>query len=217
MPTDAAIHRLLRSEFNYELDGENFLRDLAASKGAIVLTAHMGNYDLGAAIFAEKFQREIRIVRAPEPDPGAAQHVDLALEQSSAGAVKVEYSNAGTALSFDLLAALRKGEIISIQGDRIVGDVARAVAPMFGHDVPLPSGPFVLSFAAETPIYPLFIVRSGFRKYKIIARPPIVAPHGEAGRDAQIESAMQQWSGLLEETIRRHWPQWYAFTPIFTD
>ena len=217
MLTDAAVHRLLRSEFDYELEGENFLRDLAVSKGAIVLTAHMGNYDLGAAIFAEKFQREIRMVRAPEPDPGAAQHVDLALEQSSAGAVKVEYSNAGTALSFDLLAALRKGEIISIQGDRIVGDVARAVTPMFGRDVALPSGPFVLSFAAETPIYPLFIARSGFRKYKIITRQPIFAQRGKGGRDAQIESAMQQWSCVLEETIRRYWPQWYAFTPIFGD
>ena len=77
-------------------------------------------YDLGAALFAEKFRRQIRMVRAPEPDAGAAQHVDLALAQSSAGGVKVEYSSAGTALSFDLLAALRKGEIISIQGDRVV-------------------------------------------------------------------------------------------------
>jgi len=129
----------------------------------------------------------------------------------------VEYSSAGTALSFDLLAALRKGEIISIQGDRIVGDVARAVASIFGRDVALPKGPFVLSYVAETPIYPLFIVRSGFRKYKIIARQPIVVRQGEGGRDAQIEGAMRQWSCVLEETIRRYWPQWYAFTPIFGD
>ena len=217
MLTDAAVHRLLRSSFSYELEGENFLRELAESKGAIVLTAHMGNYDLGAALFAEKFRRQIRMVRAPEPDAGAAQHVDLALAQSSAGAVKVEYSSAGTALSFDLLAALRKGEIISIQGDRVVGDVARAVVPIFGRDVALPRGPFVLSYVVETPIYPLFIVRSGFRKYKIIARQPIVARQGEGGRDAQIESAMRQWSCVLEETVRRYWPQWYAFTPMVTD
>ena len=215
--TDAAVHRLLHARFRYELEGENFLRGLAETKGAIVLTAHMGNYDLGAAIFAEKFQREIRIVRAPEPDPAAAQHVDLALAQSGAGAVKVEYSDAGAALSFDLLAALRKGEIISIQGDRIAGDVARAAVPMFGRDVTLPSGPFVLSFAAETPIYPLFIVRIGFRKYKIITHQPITVRRAEGERDAQIENAMRHWSRVLEETIRLYWPQWYGFTPMFRD
>src|ERR1700704_2883064 len=32
MLTDGAVHRLLRSRFNYELEGENYLRDLAASK-----------------------------------------------------------------------------------------------------------------------------------------------------------------------------------------
>src|SRR5437762_13917435 len=37
----------------------------------------------------------------------AAQHLNLSLERSSGGAVKVDYSTEGTTLSFDLLAALR--------------------------------------------------------------------------------------------------------------
>src|SRR5438067_11865169 len=146
--TDAAVHRLLKSPFTYEFEGEKLLNELASSKGAIVLTAHMGNYDLGAALFAEKFQREIRLVRAPEPDALAAQHVDLALQQSSAGAVKVGYSSDGTSLAFDLLNALRNGVISSIQGDRVTGEVSRAPVKFFNREVSLPNGPFVLSFVS---------------------------------------------------------------------
>ena len=149
---DAAVHRLLKSPFNYEFEGEKLLNELASSKGAIVLTAHMGNYDLGAALFAEKFQREIHLVRAPEPDPLAAQHVDLALQRSGGGAVKIDYSTTGASLSLDLLAALRSGQIISIQGDRVVGDVTRLPATLFGQELLLPSGPFVLSLVAEVTI-----------------------------------------------------------------
>jgi phosphatidylinositol dimannoside acyltransferase len=214
MLTDAAVHRLLHPRFRYELEGENFLQELATIKAGIVLTAHIGNYDLGAALFAEKLRREIRIVRAPEPDARAGDHVDLAFAQSSAGAVKVEYSNAGTSLSFDLLAALRGGEIISIQGDRVMGELARASVKFFDHEVPLPTGPFALSFVADAPIYPLFVVRTGYRKYRIIVRPPIVAKKEEGARDAQIAQAMRQWSAVLEEIIGRYWPQWYAFTPL---
>src|SRR5205085_10523186 len=108
-----------------------FLDQLAAARSGIVLTAHMGNYDLGAGLFAEKFHRRIRMVRAPEPDALAARHVDLALQQSSAGAVKIGYSSDGTSLAFDLLNALRGGEIISIQGDRVTGEVARASVKFF--------------------------------------------------------------------------------------
>jgi lauroyl/myristoyl acyltransferase len=55
--TDAAIFRLLRAPFTYELEGEDFLNELAAAESAIILTAHMGNYELGAGLFIEKFKR----------------------------------------------------------------------------------------------------------------------------------------------------------------
>jgi lauroyl/myristoyl acyltransferase len=212
--TDAAIFRLLKAPFTYELEGENFLSDLAAAERAIILTAHMGNYDLGAALFIEKFKREIRMVRAPEPDELTAHHVDLSLEQSTGGAIKVDYNTAGTSLSFDLLAALRAGRIISIQGDRVVGEVARSTVKLFSKEVSLPTGPFVLSLVADTPIYPLFIVRVGFRKYKIIAHPPITCSKSDRSRELAISAALLEWSGVLEENIRRNWHQWYAFTPV---
>jgi phosphatidylinositol dimannoside acyltransferase len=212
--TDATAYRMSKARFRYELEGGRFLDQLATARGGIVLTAHMGNYDLGAALFAEKFDRQIRMVRAPEPDARAAQHVDLALQQSSAGAVKVGYSDDGTSLAFDLLSALRSGEIISIQGDRVVGGVGRAPVKCFDRKVFLPNGPFVLSIVSETAIYPLFIVRTGYRKYKIIAREPIVCFRGNGPRDQVIAEAMQNWARVLEEIVSCYWPQWFAFTPL---
>jgi len=212
--TDTTTYRMSKGRFRYELERARFLDQLAAAKGGIVLTAHMGNYDLGAALFAEKFHRRIRMVRAPEPDALAAQHVDLALQQSSAGAVRVGYSSDGTSLAFDLLNALRNGEIISIQGDRVVGKVGRAPVKFFNHDVSLPNGPFVLSFVSEMPIYPLFVVRTGYRKYKIIAREPILCSRDGSSRDEIIADAMQHWAQVLEEIVSCYWPQWFAFTPL---
>lgn len=212
--TDAATYRLKKGRFRYEIDGGRFLDQLGSTKGAIVLTAHMGNYDLGAALFAERFHRSIRMIRAPEPDALAAQYVDLALQESTAGAIKVGYSDAGTALSLDLLNGLRAGEIISLQGDRVVGEVARAPVKFFNRDVFLPNGPFVLSLTSETPIYPLFIVRTGYRKYRIVAREPIRCVRTTGPRDQIIARAMQRWVQVLQETVRSYWPQWFAFTPL---
>jgi lauroyl/myristoyl acyltransferase len=212
--TDATAYRMKKPRFRYEIEGGRFLEKLAAAKGGIVLTAHMGNYDLGAALFAERFHRQIRMVRAPEPDALAAQHLDLALQQSSSGAVRVGYSSDGTSLAFDLLNALRGGEIISIQGDRVVGSVARAPVRFFQQEVFLPNGPFVLSLVSETPIYPLFIVRTGYRKYKIVAREPIACSRGQGSRDEIIANAMHRWAEVLEEVVSSYWPQWFAFTPI---
>lgn len=214
--TDAAAYRLLKAQFSCEMKGESFLNELAGAERAIILTAHMGNYDLGASLFIEQFKREIRMVRAQEPDESSAHHVDQTLEQSSGGAVKVDYSSAGTSISFDLLAALRAGQVISIQGDRVVGKVARSTAKLFGRNVVLPTGPFVLSLVADTSIYPLFILRDGTRRYKIVAYPPIRCCRDQS-REAAIGSGLQVWSQLLETTIRENWHQWYAFAPVLTD
>jgi len=212
--TDTAAYRILKAQFRYELEGTRFLEQLASAKNGIVLTAHMGSYDLAAALFSQKFHRVIRMVRAPENDPRSAEHVDLALQQSSAGGVKVGYSGDGTMLAFDLLNALRAGEIISIQGDRATREVSRAAAKFFGRDVLLPNGPFVLALVSETPIYPLFIVRTGYRKYKIVAREPITSLRGEGSRDQIVAEAMQRWAHLLEDILRNYWPQWFAFTNL---
>jgi len=212
--TDTATHRILKPRFRYELERMRYLEQLASGRNAIVLTAHMGSYDLAASLFAQKFHRSIRMVRAPESDPSSTEHMHQALEQSGAGAVKVGYSNDGTALAFDLLSALRDGEIISIQGDRVVGDVAQAAVRFGRHQVFLPNGPFVLSLVADTPIYPIFIVRIGHRKYKIVAREPIVCERRGGSRDEVIANAMQRWAEVLQEMTCSYWPQWFAFTPL---
>jgi len=213
--SEAAIHKINKEEFSYEIVGAEWLEQLGAAPGAIVLTAHMGNYDLGAALFAEKFHREIRMVRAPEPDRQTAEHLSASVEKAGDGAVKVDYNTAGALLSFDLLKALREGEIVSIQGDRVEGDVAQISARLFGKEVRLPNGPFVLALVAQMPIYPLFIARSGYRSYQVIVREPIRVLRRSGTREDDIEEGVAKWCAVLEEIIAPRWDQWFAFTPIF--
>jgi lauroyl/myristoyl acyltransferase len=214
--TEGAQFKLNKADFHYEIEGEDALAQLAAAKSAIVLTAHMGNYDLGAALFAEKFQREIRMVRAPEPHRDTARHLAEAIERTGAGGVHVDYTGDTAALSFDLLHALRRNEIVSIQGDRVVGEAAHAPTELFGHPVSLPSGPFILAQVAEAPIFPLFIVRRRYRCYKIIVREPITCARNGASREEVVDTGLRKWAIVLEEVIRRHWDQWYAFVPTFS-
>jgi phosphatidylinositol dimannoside acyltransferase len=212
--SEAAIQRIIREEFAYEIVGAKWLEELGAAPGAIVLTAHMGSYDLGAALFAEKFQREIRIVRAPEPDPQSAEHLSATLEKAGETGVKVAYNTAGAMLSFDLLKALRDGEIVSIQGDRADDRVAQVKARLFGHEVLLPNGPFVLGLIAQVPIYPLFIARVGCRSYQVIVGEPILLAN-TGRREEDVARGLNQWCEVLQEIVATRWDQWFAFTPIF--
>jgi lauroyl/myristoyl acyltransferase len=214
--SDGANYRVNHAEFDYEIIGANFLEQLSRADGAILLTAHMGNYDLGAALFAQKFNREIRMVRAPEPDEEAAQHLTNFVEQTGKGAIKISYSTDGALVAFDLLQALRQGEIVSIQGDRVTPGVGEVAGEMFGRRVHVPSGPFTLALVAQKPIFPLFIVRAGHYRYRIIVHEPITVSRRGPARDQAIAAAAAQWCDVLEQVVAEHWDQWFAFAPIFS-
>ena len=74
----------------------------------------------------------------------------------------------------------------------------------------------LVALVAQVPIFPVFIVRTSFHHYKIIACEPIHCLRTEREREVAIEEAMEVWSRTLEKVIAEHWSQWFSLVPIFS-
>ncbi len=190
---------------------EHFERMRSEPGGAIILTAHMGSYDLGAYLFAQMSKRPIVMVRAPEVDPQTRQYEEARI--ATPESLKIDFSTRANELALDLLHALQRGEIIAIQGDRVTPGISVLPATLFGRKTSIPAGPFALSMAARVPIYPLFIVRLGRRSYRLIVGAPFDV---ERTRDRSVgfEQAVARWTHELESVVREGWFQWYTFAPF---
>ena len=193
----------------WELEGREHLEALQSGGGAILLTAHMGSYDLGAHLFAEVSGRRIVMVRAPEVDPQTRQFE----EQRLPGEIEIQFNTDGGALALDLLHAVREGAIVAIQGDRMAGAISGLPATLFGKAVQVPAGPFALAMTARVPIYPIFVVRRGWRRYRLLAATPIEIVRSR-DRDADFAAAAQAWTATLEQVIRDAWQQWFMFEEL---
>jgi phosphatidylinositol dimannoside acyltransferase len=208
---DKVRFKELRVVPDWEFTGLEHLERLQSEEGgAIILTAHMGNYDLGAHLFASMSKRQIVMVRAPEIDPETRQFEAELDGRTSAEALKVDFSTRASELAIDLLHALQRGEIIAIQGDMVTPGIAGLPATLFGLQTEIPAGPFALSMAARVPIYPLFIFRRGRRRYHLRVGAPF---HVKRTRDrAQaFDEAMAHWTHDLENAVRTAWFQWFYF------
>jgi predicted LPLAT superfamily acyltransferase len=192
-------------------DLENFQRLCSHEGGAIILTAHMGSYDLGAYVFSEMCARRMVIVRAPEIDSDTQAYEEQIREGE--GSVKVDFNTKAEDLAFELLQAIQNGEIVAIQGDRATRGIATLPARLFGRQTEIPAGPFALAMAARVPIFPLFVVRRGRRRYRLITLEPIVVERTSRQRDDDMRQAIEQWSAALEQVIRDSWYQWFSFEP----
>jgi lauroyl/myristoyl acyltransferase len=212
--TDNARFRLLRGMPDWTFDGaEHFDEMLERSGGAILLTAHMGSYDLGAALFAEMTPRRIVMVRAPESDPQTRAYEERVEQENALADLRVDFNTKASDLAFDLLHAVQSGEVVAIQGDRVTEGIASVEATLFGRRTLLPAGPFALAMAARAPIYPVFVMRAGRRRYRLVARAPIHVVRTSRDRDEDIRRGVEMWIAALDEAIRSGWQQWFNFEP----
>lgn len=215
--TDNARYKESRVAPDWEFEGMDHFREMEARDGgAIILTAHMGSYDLGAHLFSEMSDRRIVMVRAPEVDPDTRRYEQELHGRTVGDRLKIDFSTRASDLALDLLDSLRQGEIVAVQGDRVTAGIATFPATLFGKRTRLPSGPFALAMAARVPIYPLFIFRIARRRYRLVVGKPIEVVRTR-DRDEAIGRAMNGWTRELETVIRAAWFQWFAFDPYYSE
>ena len=113
---------------------------------------------------------------------------------------------------------LGEGEAVAIQGDRILFEVSPITVEFDRNWVwSLPKGPLALAAASGVPIYPVFVVRTGYKQYRVEmgAKIELERTRG-AGREQALKNAAIQWGNVLGNLIHRHGDQWFVFEPMFT-
>jgi lauroyl/myristoyl acyltransferase len=202
---------------DWAVDGLAELEDLAGRKeGCMILTVHMGNYDIAAPVFAARFNRTLYTVRAPEREPETQRLRDTEIQRKEAlnPLFRTLYNADGNLLGVELARLLREGNIVAVQGDRVMFDVSpMEVEVEPGLRMRLPKGPLVLARATGAPCFPLFIVRDGWRRYRVVALPEVKLPQRKRGGD---EEAAKIWAKTILDVVRIHWTQWYVFEPLLT-
>jgi lauroyl/myristoyl acyltransferase len=200
---------------DWAVEGLASLEDLAKRKeGCIILTAHMGNYDLAAPMFASRFDRTLYTVRAPEREPETQmlREAEMRRREAANPNFRTLYNQEGNLLGVELARLLGEGNIVAVQGDRVIFDVSpMEVEAEPGLAMRLPKGPLFLARATGAPCFPLFIVRDGWRRYRVIVLPEVELPPRKRGAD---DEAAKVWANTILGVVRQHWDQWYVFEPL---
>lgn len=217
--TDAAYCREGQSIIDWEVEGDEIFQQFASKgEGAVVLTAHMGNYDVAAPMFASKFGKKLTTVRAPERDQQRQDYMQKKFRDEATDDYEVRYNSDDNFLGIDLTRAIMRGEYVAIQGDRVLFDVSPLkvqVPGIPGFHINIPKGPFVLALTSRASILPLFAVRLGRRRYRVIIMPEFRCERTSRDHEKAVQEAAVKWVEILMPVIRKYWFQWYVFEPAF--
>lgn len=185
---------------------EHFDAVRAAGRGVLLLTAHIGSWELGG-VFLRQLGVPLSVVYVRDAFPGVEEARRRLRELIGVEGIAIEPAD-GLA-SLPVLRALRQGRAVALQGDRDFNDRGRPVE-FFGEPAPFPLGPFALARSTGAPLVPAFIAYTPRHGFILHIEPPIeVSALGD--RDADLAVAQERWVRILERAVRR-WPtQWYTF------
>ena len=178
---------------------DNYRSVRAEKKGAIILTAHMGSFEVGMAALLEHEKRLHVLFRRDEL--GLFEQTRCALRRRL-GVIEAPVDG-GLAVWMRLRDALRADEVVLIQGDRVMsGQKGRAMPLLDGHML-LPTGPVRLALVSGAPIVPVFSIRRPDGQIELFIEPAI-----DVADEAAVDAALGQVAALLASYLRRYPQQW---------
>ncbi len=204
-PADAA--RLVEGVIGYSHIVEGRLR----GKGVLLLTAHLGNWEIGGLMLAQ-MKQPIHVVLVPDIFPGVERQRRRLHEACGVVEIRVDRSFVPT---LAVLRVLSQNGIVAMQGDRDFDNTGVAV-PFFGREAYFPRGPLRVAMASGATVLPAFIVRMPGGRYRAIVEEPLLVESGE-DRDASLRRNLERYVAILERYVGQYPEQWYCFFPFWDD
>ena len=188
---------------NIRVENAHYLDEcLSKGKGAIALSAHIGNWELGAVVIA-LMGYPFLAVALPHKHKKVNDFFNS--QRESKGVKVIPFGKAVR----QCLDSLRENKIVALVGDRDFSEKG-LVLDFFGKPTFLPVG--VAAFALKTgaPIVPAFMVRDNDDSFILKFERPIEYTPTE-NRDNDLVEIIKSYKFIIEHYIRKYPDQWYMF------
>ena len=185
-----------------------------AEQGGLVMAAHIGNPDLGAAVLRtdDYAARPVNILAYAGNDDPYIRLMKRHVGDSAPRLISLK-QNADMA-AMEALRALRRKEIVALKADRLV-DERTCEVKFLGDTIMLPTGPFLLAALSKSPVVFMGCFKEG-RDYRVLATEPRVLKFtSRKSRDADLQRWAQDYANQLADWLRRYPEQYYNFHDVW--
>ena len=193
---------ILRRMADYvEIEGTEHLRAmLEKGKGAVIATAHAGNWELmGGALSSAGFP--IIGVAMRQRDAAMDRFIN---EYRRLVGMHITYKDDVR----EMFRMMKEGWIVGLLADQDTNKHDGIVLDFFGQPTNCVPGPAAMARSAGIGIIPGYITRRKDGTHKIILHAPVEVPRTKDKR-ADIRTAEQAVNRVLEQHIREHPEEWF--------
>lgn len=172
-------------------------------KGIMLLTFHMGHWELGARVMSE-WGWPVTAVYQPYTNKKLKDVIE------KRRAPRVNFIPVGGRAATGVREALQRGDVVAMLGDHPFGEDGMPVK-LLGHHVIWPKGPVVLAVKEMVPIVVAVIVRTASRRYRAVIEDPL---YPRAKTRVEVDRLVQEVADKFGKLLKEYPLQWYRFRPF---
>lgn len=185
---------------------ERFHEALARERGLISVTAHLGNWEMGAALTAQQGVPLSSVALGQ----GDRRIDDFFTRLRASGGMHMIPSGHAARHFFQ---ALKKNEMVAFVADRDVNGTGYPIA-FFGREIRIPRGPAEIAARSGAPIVPAFCVQETDGRFMLHVEKPI-AVDGDTPIQKKVDTINKCMVQVIEKYVARYPSQWFAFYQVW--
>lgn len=181
---------------------------LAAGNGAILVSPHLGNWELGGLGLAD-LGYTVNVLTFREPDEKVNELREVVRAERGIRFIYVDRDDTSPLAIIEAVNALRRNEVLALLGERD-GSSHTIRIDFFGKPTDIPVGPAYLALASGAPVIPVFVPLENGR-YSTLMEEAIYFSGGHGRHGEAIRGGMERLAAVFERYIRKYPDQWYNF------
>ena len=204
-----AISSGLREKFTFEFDGEHNIQEISKEKkGGILISAHVGNFELAQYFFKRTNQHsEINLVTTDNEHSEIKDYLESVSLKNNMKFIIVKDDMSHI---FEINNALRNNELICFTGDRYFEGSKTLKEKLLGKETNFPAGAFLLASRLKVPVIFLYIMKEPKLHYHFYAEKAVFK-----NRDAQ--DLLEQYTKSIERKLMKYPYQWFNYFDFWND
>lgn len=197
----------VKAGFTYHFDGEeNLLEIVNRRKGGILLSAHVGNWEV-AGHFLQRLNTNINVVMYDGEHEQIKSYVEQVTGKRKFNVIVVKEDLSHV---YEISEALQKNELVCMHADRFVDNSKTTRCSVLNQSAMLPLGPFQLAATFDVPVSIVFAFKETDTHYHFFGSEAITRKEDETKKE-YAKRLIDLFVGEVETKVHRYPVQWFNY------
>lgn len=196
----------IKNKFTYNFDGEENLREIVSQKkGGVLLSAHIGNWDIAGHLF-KRLNTPIHIVMFDGEQEKIKEYLASVTGKKSVNIIVIKNDLSHI---YQISEVLKNNELVCMHADRFLEGNKTFSADFLGEKARFPMGPFVLASTFKVPVSYVFAVKESNLHYHFFASS--IKNYEYLEKKTVMQEMLLEFTREMEIKVKRYPEQWFNY------